>query len=89
MNILDIVIAAILTIGFILGYKDGFVRKLIGTIGFIAAVYFSIKFSFDLGRLIENVFGIEIYLSQNYWRISNFSCHYDSHFHFKTGYSSF
>ncbi len=64
MSILDIVIVAILIIGFILGYKDGFVRKLIGTIGFIAAVYFSIKLSFELGRMIENVLGIEIYLSR-------------------------
>ncbi len=64
MNVLDIVIAAILSIGFILGYKDGFVRKLIGTIGFVAAVYFAIRFSFDLGKAIENVLGIEIYLAR-------------------------
>ncbi len=64
MSILDIVIAAVLSIGFILGYKDGFVRKLIGTIGFIAAAYFSIKYSFALGKSIENVLGIEIYLAR-------------------------
>ncbi len=64
MSVFDIIIAAVLTIGFILGYKDGFVRKLIGTIGFIAAAYLAIRFSFDLGKSIENVFGIEIYLAR-------------------------
>jgi len=64
LNVLDIVIAAILVIGFILGYKDGFVRKLIGTIGFVAAVYFAVRFSFDLGKAIENVLGMEIYLAR-------------------------
>ena len=64
MNVLDIVIAAMLIIGFILGYKDGFVRKLIGTIGFIIAAYLAIRFSYDLGKAIENVFGIEIYLAR-------------------------
>ncbi len=64
MSILDIIIIAVILIGFILGYKDGFVRKLIGTIGFIAAAYFAIKFSVELGRMIESALGIEIYLAK-------------------------
>ncbi len=89
MNILDIVIAAILVIGFILGYKDGFVRKLIGTIGFVAAVYFSIRFSFDLGKAIENVLGNRNLSCQDHWRIINFSGNNDSYFNFETYYTSF
>ena len=64
MNILDIIIVVIVLIGFVLGYKDGFVRKLIGLIGFILAVFVAIKFASTLGEIIESITGIEIYLSQ-------------------------
>ena len=64
MNLIDIIIFIIALIGFILGFKDGFIRKLIGLIGFILAVYFSIKYAFQIGKLIESTFGIEFYLSE-------------------------
>jgi membrane protein required for colicin V production len=63
VSILDIIILLVLLIGFILGYKDGFVRKLVGLIGFALAVFLAVYFSDDLGRVIESVFGIEIYLA--------------------------
>ena len=54
----------IVIIGFILGYKDGFVRKLIGFTGFILAVILAINFAAELGKYIEAAFGIELYLSE-------------------------
>ncbi len=51
-------------IGFILGYKDGFVRKIIGFAGFVLAVILSIYFAAALGKYMENALGIEYYLSE-------------------------
>ena len=64
MNFIDIIIITALAIGFLLGFKDGFVRKLVGIIGFIAAVTIAILFSSFVGRMIESVFGIEFYLAE-------------------------
>ena len=64
MNIFDIIILVIIFIGFVLGYKDGFIRKLIGLIGFILAVFLAVKYASWLGQIIESITGIEIYLSE-------------------------
>lgn len=64
MNYIDIIIVVALAIGFLLGFKDGFVRKLVGIIGFIAAVTIAILFSSFVGRMIESIFGIEFYLAE-------------------------
>ncbi len=64
MNIVDLIIFIIVVIGFILGFKDGFIRKLIGFIGFIAAIFLAIKYSSQLGKILENTFAIEYYLSE-------------------------
>ncbi|HSD63393.1 MAG TPA: CvpA family protein [Ignavibacteriaceae bacterium] len=64
MNLLDIIILIIALSGFVLGYKDGFIRKLVGFVGFILAVYLSIQFAAQLGKGLENAFGIEYYLSE-------------------------
>ncbi len=64
MDILDIIIVIVVLVGFILGYKDGFVRKIIGLIGFGLGIYLAIRFSGELGRAVERIFGIEFYLSQ-------------------------
>lgn len=64
MNLVDLIILIIILIGFVLGYKDGFIRKLVGFIGFILAVYLSIQFASQLGKGLENAFGIEYYLSE-------------------------
>jgi len=64
LNYIDIIIVVAVAIGFLLGFKDGFVRKLVGIIGFIAAVTIAILFSSFLGRLIESTLGIEFYLAE-------------------------
>jgi membrane protein required for colicin V production len=64
LNLLDIIIALIAVIGFILGYKDGFIRKLIGLIGFGLGIFLAVKFAGDLGKILEKIFGIEFYLSE-------------------------
>ena len=64
MNPLDLVIIITVLVGFILGFKDGFVRKLIGIIGFILAIVLASFYKNDLGKMIEYAFGIEIYLSE-------------------------
>ena len=64
MNWFDVVIILLLVIGFVLGYKDGMVRKLIGVFGFILAVYLSIKFAPQAGQFIDGAFGIEYYLAE-------------------------
>ena len=58
------VIFIIAFIGFILGFKDGFIRKIIGFTGFILAVILAINFASGLGRYMDNVLGIEYYLSE-------------------------
>ncbi len=64
MSVTDILIVVAVLIGFLLGYKDGFVRKLIGLVGFAAAIILASLYASELGRMIERVFGIEIYLAR-------------------------
>ena len=64
MNPIDLVIIITVLVGFILGFKDGFVRKLIGLVGFGLAIVLAVMFKNDLGKMVEYAFGIEIYLSE-------------------------
>lgn len=64
MILLDALIITGVIIGFILGFKDGFIRKLIGIVGFVLAVVASVFFAGKLGLLIESVFRIEYYLAE-------------------------
>ena len=64
MNPIDLIVIATVLVGFILGFKDGFVRKLIGIIGFVLAIVSAAVLKDDLGRLIENAFGMEFYLAE-------------------------
>lgn len=64
MTLLDALIVIGVLIGFILGFKDGFIRKLVGIAGFVAAIILAVFFAGQLGKTIENVFGIEYYLSE-------------------------
>jgi membrane protein required for colicin V production len=64
LNPVDVIIVVTVLIGFILGYKDGFVRKLIGIIGFALAIISAAVLKDDLGRLIEYAFGMEFYLAE-------------------------
>lgn len=64
MNPVDLIIIIIVLVGFTLGFKDGFVRKLVGIIGFALAIILSVLFKDEFGLLIEYSFGIEFYLSE-------------------------
>lgn len=64
MNYIDLILIVIIAIAFILGFKDGFVRKLIGTIGFLLAVFLSITFSTALGEFVFKLLGIELYFAE-------------------------
>ena len=64
MTFLDLIIVVVILIGFILGFKDGFVRKIIGLLGFIGAVILAALFYEKLGVYVESLTGIEIYLSK-------------------------
>jgi len=64
LNLVDALILIGVLVGFILGFKDGFVRKLIGITGFVVAVFCAVYLSGNLGRMIENAFQIEFYLSE-------------------------
>ncbi len=64
MNFIDFILVAACLIGFILGFKDGFVRKIIGLLGFAIAVIFAVYFAGTLGKSIESVLNIELYLAE-------------------------
>ncbi len=64
MNLVDVIIIAVLIIGFILGFKDGFVRKLIGLIGFALAILLAAKYAALIGQKFNDWLGIEYYLSK-------------------------
>lgn len=64
MNFIDIVILVILIIGFVLGYKDGFIRKITGFVGLIIAIILSIQFSDSLAVLISPYLKNELYFAK-------------------------
>ena len=64
MILLDALIIIAVIVGFILGFKDGFIRKLVGLAGFIIAIFAAVFFAGKLGQMIENLFGIEYYLAE-------------------------
>lgn len=64
MTVFDIIIGLGIIIGFILGFKDGFVRKIIGIIGFCCGVYLALTFADDIGKFLEYSLGIEFYLAE-------------------------
>lgn len=64
MNPYDLIIIITVLVGFILGFKDGFVRKLIGLIGFGLAIVLAVMLKDDLGEMVEFAFDIEIYLAE-------------------------
>ena len=64
MNAIDILIIVAVLIGFILGFKDGFIRKLIAVLGFALAIITAAFFAGKIGTMIEVAFGIEFYLAE-------------------------
>lgn len=63
MNYLDYIIIAIVVVGFLLGFKDGLIRKIIGLLGLIAGIAFAFEFSDDLGRFLTPFFNYDEYLA--------------------------
>ena len=64
MNYIDYILIILIIIGFILGYKDGLVRKLIGLAGLIAAIILAVNYSTELGNYLAPAFNNELYLSK-------------------------
>lgn len=64
MNYIDYILIAIIIIGFILGYKDGLVRKLIGLAGLILAIYLAITYASEIGEKLAPIFNNENYLAK-------------------------
>lgn len=63
MTFFDVIIAIVLLIAVLLGLKDGFVRRMVGTIGIILTIYLMIRLSNPLGEFINQHFGIELYFA--------------------------
>lgn len=63
MNYIDYIIIAVACIGFILGFKDGLIRKIIGLIGLIAGILLAIEFSQRLGKFLNPFFSNDDYLA--------------------------
>lgn len=64
MSYFDYFIILILLIGFILGFKDGLVRKIIGLLGVIVGLALAIQYSEVAGSYISPVFNNELYLAE-------------------------
>lgn len=64
MNYIDYIIIAAIVIGFILGFKDGLVRKIIGVIGLIAGVLLAFSYSEEVGKFLAPIFDNEQNLAE-------------------------
>jgi membrane protein required for colicin V production len=63
LNYIDYIILGFFIVGFILGFKDGLIRKLIGLAGILIGIFLAVKFSDSFGKLITPFFNDEQYLS--------------------------
>ncbi len=64
MNYIDFIIIIFIALGFLLGFKDGLVRKLIGLVGFIISIAAAFQYSSALGKLITPLINNEYYLAE-------------------------
>ncbi len=64
MNYIDFIILGGLAIGFILGFKDGIIRKIIGLIGIAAGIAAAFIWSDSLGEKLMGFFDNEVNLSR-------------------------
>lgn len=64
MNYIDYTIIAFLVIGFLLGYKDGLVRKVIGVLGLLIGVVLAFEFSSSFSKILLPIFDYEVYLAE-------------------------
>lgn len=55
MNYLDFIIIGLIALGFVLGFKDGLVRKIIGIMGIFLGIFLAVKFSGNLGSILSPV----------------------------------
>jgi len=63
LNYLDYITIVIILIGFLLGFKDGLVRKIIGLLGLIFGIGLAFQFSGSVGKLLIRFFNNDEYLS--------------------------
>jgi membrane protein required for colicin V production len=63
LNYLDYIILVIAIIGFILGFKDGLIRKIIGLIGLIIAIVLAFQLGSKAGKLFTSFFNEDDYLA--------------------------
>ena len=64
MNYIDYLIIAFIFIGFIIGYKDGMVRKIIWLLGFVLAIVLSIQYADAGAEYLAPIFSDEYYLAE-------------------------
>jgi len=64
LSYIDIIFVLVSAAAFILGFKDGFVRKLIGSLGFFLAIFLGILLSEPFGSVINTTVGTEKYLAE-------------------------
>lgn len=64
MNYVDYTIIAFIVIGFLLGYKDGLVRKVIGVLGLLIGVVLAFEFSSSVSKILLPIFDYEVYLAE-------------------------
>lgn len=63
MNYLDYLIILVVVIGFLLGFKDGLVRKIIGLIGFVVAIALAFELSVPFGKMLLPLLNNDDYLA--------------------------
>ena len=59
MTFIDIIILITIVVAFILGFKDGLIRKIIGLVGFVLAIILAIKLASFSGNILKGIFGFE------------------------------
>lgn len=64
MNYIDYILIAFLIVGFVLGFRDGLVRKVIGIIGLVLGIILSYRFAEDGGKFISPFLNNEVYLAE-------------------------
>ena len=64
MSYFDYIIVAVLLVGFILGFKDGLVRKIIGLLGIIVGLVLAFYYSEKAAVYLAPLFNNELYLAQ-------------------------
>jgi membrane protein required for colicin V production len=63
LNYIDYIILIVILVGFLLGFKDGLVRKLIGLVGLILGVILAYKLSGVIGKITTPFFNNDEYLA--------------------------